>query len=321
MIGVNRIISICKRTAIKLYNRLKDKATLLIAWSICRKVGITLYNWLSANATLIMALAMIASVWLSYISLQRTMDISTRQLKQSNEFYELQNRPNVSIEKAWWYPLKVLSGDTGLRLRMRVVNYGKIPTSEAKIAKDIVLRINTDTLSRFPNFIEDVARTNEELNIDKERRVVEQYMPYRTKPFKEISNYIIENKGEVTGEGIIRHFSEEYTKKGYQFIKYNDISYTDYLVIRPGDIELETGRSVSVEGFENEIFKDGGDILIFYYAIQYTGPLRIKKYTTHYIGCYDSLQGTKEKDWQSKYPFTYGRYFFDEVPIASVGQI
>lgn len=262
-------------------------------------------------------LIMLLSVSLAYESIENTLNVSTNQLEQSEKLYELQNRPIISVKEVEWYPRQVQSGDIGLKIDVHIVNDGKSLASEAKIIKDVVLRIRTDTLSRFPNFIEDVNTASETLDIDKDKRFYEKYMPYRRAPFEDINKYILENRGDVTSDSIIKHFSEDYKQKGYTFIPYADLNYRGYFIFPPGETVLITGRSVSVVDFENDILKDGGDILIFYYAIEYKGPLKIKKYITHNIVCYDSFFGSKIKNKDGKYNFTYKSSILDEIEPES----
>jgi len=295
--AIKKVIIKSKKMTMSLFNFFRNKKNEPIP------------TWLTGIATVL-------TVVIMFRSFIATLNMSKEQLKQSERLYELQNRPIVLINHAGWYPVQVLSGDVGLRIRVHVSNYGKIPTSEAKVIKDIVLRVSTDTLTRFPFFIEDVNKINERLDPTKEKRIVERYLPYRMKPFNDISEYVLEKKGDVTSEDIIKHFSDKYKVQGYSFIPYADLSYKKYIIIPPGDMDLETGRSVSVANFENEILKDGGDILLFYYAIEYTGPLKINKYVVNYIGCYDSFQGANLKDKDGKYLFSYQKYFSDEFEIG-----
>lgn len=270
------------------------------------------FNSLTSAFNFITILIMLLSVSLTNESIKNTLNISTKQLKQSEELFELQNRPIISIRQLKWYPMVALSGDIGLKIKIAIANYAKSPTSEAKIVKDVVMRIKMDTVKRFPNFVEDLKNITKPLDPNKEKRIVEEYIPHRTKPFNDISEYIFKKKGNVTGEDIIKHFSEEYNKKGYQFIPYLDLTYRSSLIIPPGDLFLKTGRSVSVSGFENDILEPGGDILLFYYAIEYTGPTKATKYIIHNVGCYDSFLGVKEKDEEGMYLFSYQKSMLEE---------
>ncbi len=288
-----------------------------------KKDGYDLDDWLRAeqivtrnrirdNIKMVAELAGIIVIIISFCSYKATLQISNQQLEQAKELYELQNKPILTIEEVGWYPQKSLA-DVALRIRMRIYNHGKSITNEARVLKDIVLRIKTDTLQRFPNFLSDIRNISEHIvDVDKDKRIQE-YVSYRKKPFEDISKYISETKDRVTSDEIIAYFSNEYKEKGYEFIKYSD-SVGNSFIVPPGYIDKETSRSISIADFENEILKDGGDILVFYYAIEYIGPLKTKKYVIHYIGCYESLEGRKDT-YMGRYWFPHSTSFSEEVKI------
>lgn len=288
-----------------------------------RKDGYDLDDWLRAEivicknpvkwaelANIFGVIIALAALTVSFCSYKGTLVQSEKQLEQAKELYELQNRPVLVIKNAGWYPAKTLA-DVGIRIKIPIYNGGKTIPSEARVIKDIFLRIKTDTLERFPNFKSDMI-PSEQVDVSQDKRIKE-YIAYREKPFKDIKEYIFRKKEQTNGPEIIEHFSEGYKKEGYVFEPYSDLASRDCGMIIPGEtVWKETGRSISIPRFEDEILNPGGDIIIFYYAIEYLGPLKMKKYITHYIGCYESMHGQKEMRGDN-YPFIYSTISEKEV--------